>query len=189
MIAFNLPPFLLEIADGDIAAETTDAIVNAANNAFWMGSGVAGALKARGGAAIEAEAMAQGPVEPGMCVVTAAGRLGARRVIHAAVMGQTLRTSATLIEQATRNALRIAEAERLASVAFPAFGTGVGGFPLDECARIMLGAIRAHAATARSVRLVRLVLFGQPAYRAFVEVAGDMLGAPLDGPPDCPISG
>ena len=75
MIAFNLPPFLIEIADGDIAAETTDAIVNAANNALWMGAGVAGALKARGGASIEAEAMAQGPVAPGECVVTTAGRL------------------------------------------------------------------------------------------------------------------
>ena len=85
LIAFRLPlaapddtasaslPFLtLEIADGDLAAESTDAIVNAANNAFWMGAGVAGALKARGGQAIEAEAMAQGPVEPGECVITSA---------------------------------------------------------------------------------------------------------------------
>jgi hypothetical protein len=65
LIAFGLPPLRLEIADGDIAAQQTDAVVNAANNAFWMGSGVAGALKARGGQAIETEAMAQGPVEPG----------------------------------------------------------------------------------------------------------------------------
>ena len=97
MIAFSLPPLALEIDEGDIAAETTDAIVNAANNAFWMGAGVAGALKARGGTTIEAEAMAQGPVVPGECVVTAGGRLGARRVIHAAVMGQDLRTSAAVI--------------------------------------------------------------------------------------------
>jgi O-acetyl-ADP-ribose deacetylase (regulator of RNase III) len=189
LIAFRIPPLILEIADGDIAAETTDAIVNAANNAFWMGAGVAGALKVRGGAAIEAEAMAQGPVEPGGCVVTTAGRLHARRVIHAAVMGQDLQTSAALIEQATRNALRAAEDERLTSIAFPAFGTGVGGFGLAECARIMIATIRTHASTASSLRLVRLVLFGQPAYRAFAEVAGTMLGTPLDGPPDCPISG
>lgn len=189
MIAFSLPPFTLEIADGDIAAETTDAIVNAANNAFWMGSGVAGALKRRGGSAIEAEAMAQGPVAPGECVVTSAGRLAARRVIHAAVMGQDLRTSAAWIEQATGKALRIAEAEHLASLAFPAFGTGIGGFPLDECARVMLGAIRAHTTGARSVRLVRVILFGQAAYRVFVEVAAEMLGRPVDAPPDCPISG
>ena len=183
------PPFTtLEITDGDIAAETTDAIVNAANNAFWMGSGVAGALKARGGQTIEAEAMAQGPVEPGQCVITSAGRLHARYVIHAAVMGQDLRTSAAVIAEATRNTLQLAEARGLQSVSFPAFGTGVGGFPLGECARVMIDAIRSHAKTAVSVRQVRLVLFGQPAYRAFVEVAAALVGPPLDGPPDCPLS-
>jgi hypothetical protein len=105
-------------------------------------------------------------------------------VIHAAVMGQDLRTSGDFIAQATRNTLRIAEELRIASVAFPALGTGVGGFALDECARLMIVAIRAHTGAAVSLRLVRLVLFGQPAYRAFVEVAGELLGA-LDGPSDC----
>ncbi len=137
MIAFRLPapcPLTLEILDGDIAFQSTAAIVNAANNEFWMGAGVAGAIKAAGGAQIEADAMSQGPVEPGECVVTAAGRLPARFVIHAAVMGQNLKTSAALIERATRNALRIAEELQLASVACPALGTGVGGFPVSECA-------------------------------------------------------
>ena len=110
-------------------------------------------------------------------------------VIHAAVMGQDLRTSAALIDHATRGALEVAAAHQLQSIAFPAFGTGVGGFPLDECARIMIDAIRARARpAASSLRLVRLVLFGQPAYRAFAEVAGELLGTPLDGPPDCPLS-
>jgi len=182
------PPLTLEILDGDLAAESTAAVVNAANNAFWMGAGVAGALKARGGQAIEAEAMAQGPVEPGECVITTGGRLPARYVIHAAVMGQDLQTSAALIDRATRNALQLAAARQLASAAFPAFGTGVGGFSLAECARIMIAAIRAHASTTTSVRRVRLVLFGKPAYRAFAEVAGELLGAPLEGPGDCPLS-
>jgi O-acetyl-ADP-ribose deacetylase (regulator of RNase III) len=189
LIAFSLPPLTFEVADGDIAAQHTDAVVNAANNAFWMGSGVAGALKARGGQAIEAEAMAQGPVEPGECVLTSGGRLAARYVIHAAVMGQDLQTSARLIERATRNSLALAEARRISSIAFPAFGTGVGGFAIDECARVMIGAIRAHVTEARSLRLVRLVLFGLPAYRVVAEVAGELLGPPLDGPPDCPVSG
>src|ERR1700746_1665030 len=113
MISFSVPPVTLEIADGDIAAETTDAVVNAANTHFWMGAGVAGALKARGGAAIEAEAILQGPVEPGECVITSAGRLQARHVIHAAVMGQDLRTSGAIIDRATRAALRMAAEHRL----------------------------------------------------------------------------
>jgi O-acetyl-ADP-ribose deacetylase len=175
MIAFSLPPITLEILDGDLAAETTDAVVNAANNAFWMGAGVAGAIEARGGVEIEREAMAQGPVEPGACVVTSAGRLAARHVIHAAVMGQDLVTSATFIERATTNALRAADERALQSIAFPAFGTGVGGFPVDDCARIMIGAIRDHAPDLASVRLVRLVLFGARAYQAFEQVARSLL--------------
>jgi len=164
-------------------------VVNAANNEFWMGAGVAGALKSRGGDVIEQEAMAQGPVIPGACVVTSSGRLPCRAVIHAAVMGQDLQTSASIIETATRTALREADTRGFVSVALPAFGTGVGGFRQPDCARIMIGAVREFAATAKSVRLVRLVLFGQPAYRAFADVAGEMLGASIDGPPDCPISG
>jgi O-acetyl-ADP-ribose deacetylase (regulator of RNase III) len=187
MVSFLVPPITLEITDGDIAAERTDAVVNAANDAFWMGSGVAGALKARGGQVIEDEAMAQGPVEPGECVITSGGRLPARFVIHAAVMGQDLRTSAALIDRATRNSLALAESRQLASIAFPAFGTGVGGFAVDQCARIMIGAIRRHVPA--TLRLVRLVLFGSAAYRATADVAGELLGSPLEGPADCPISG
>jgi O-acetyl-ADP-ribose deacetylase len=189
MLSFLVPPFTLEIADGDISTQRTDAVVNAANNAFWMGSGVAGALKARGGQTIETEAMAQGPVEPGECVVTSGGRLAARYVIHAAVMGPDLRTSAPLIERATRNSLALADTRRIESIAFPAFGTGVGGFAIEPCARLMISVFRAHAATASSLRLIRLVLFGLPAYRAAAEVAGELLGPPLDDPPDCPVSG
>jgi O-acetyl-ADP-ribose deacetylase len=176
----------LEIADDDIAAQTTDSIVNAANNHFWMGAGVAGAIKRRGGDEIEQEAMAQGPVKPGECVITSGGRLAARYVVHAAVMGQDLQTSPELIERATRNSLALAEAHRLESIAFPAFGTGVGGFPLDECARIMIGAFRAHP--AGSLRLVRLVLFGRTPYRTFVETAGELLGTPSGADPDCLLS-
>ena len=177
MIAFSLPPVTLEIADGDIAAESTDAIVNAANNALWMGAGVAGAIKARGGREIENEAMAQGPIEPGHCVITSGGRLAARYVIHAAVMGQDLRTAADLIARATRCTLAIADAHHLQSIACPAFGTGVGGFPLDRCARIMIETIRAHATAATGLRTVRLVLFDRAAYETFVDVAREVLSS------------
>src|SRR5438094_3518501 len=133
----------IEVAEGDIAAEDVDAVVNAANNHFWMGSGVAGALKARGGAAIEREAMAQGPVEPGECVITSAGRLPAKKVIHAAVMGQDLRTSADIIARATANAPKPADAHGRTSTALPAVGTGAGAVPSGHSARIMSGTARA----------------------------------------------
>ena len=169
MLSFRCLSLTVEVTDGDIAAEETDAVVNAANNHFWMGSGVAGALKSRGGIGIETDAMAKGPVEPGESVITSGGRLNARHVIHAAVMGQDLVTSSAIIDRATRSALALAEQHALASIAFPAFGTGVGGFALDECARIMIGAVRAQAASLKSIRRVRFVLFGQSAYRAFAD--------------------
>jgi O-acetyl-ADP-ribose deacetylase len=189
LISFTAPPILIEIVEGDIAAERVDAVVNAANNHFWMGAGVAGALKARGGAAVERDAMAQGPVEPGECVIGAGHRLPATHVIHAAVMGQSLKTSAALIATATTNALALAERHRLVSVAFPAFGTGVGGFPIAECGRIMMAAVGEHAPSAASIRLVRFVLFGRNAYDAFAVAAAERFGRPLDGPPECPLSG
>jgi len=190
LIAFDLPPIRLEIADGDIAAESTDAIVNAANDHLWMGAGVAGAIKARGGPEIEADAMRQGPIAVGTSVVTTAGRLPIPRfVIHAAVMGQDLRTSGPVIARATRHALTAADGLRIRSVTFPALGTGVGGFPLDECARLMVGVFRDEAPRLTSIVLVRLVLFGVSPYRRCAEAACDLLGKPLDGPDDCAVSG
>jgi O-acetyl-ADP-ribose deacetylase (regulator of RNase III) len=109
-------------------------------------------------------------------VITSGGRLQARHVIHAAVMGQDLQTSAAIIDRATRNALTLADDRGLASVSLPAFGTGVGGFDLDECAEIMIAAVRDHAPAARSLRLVRFVLFGDRAWRAFADVARVTLG-------------
>jgi len=189
LIAFSIPPLTLEILDGDIAAQSTDAIVNAANNHLWMGSGVAGAIKARGGPQIEKDAVAQGPVEPGECVRTSGGHLAARYVLHAAVMGQDLQTSAELIERATRNALASAELSQLESIAFPALGTGVGGFPLKDCARILIDTIRAHSRAATSLRLVRLVLFGSAPYGTFCEEAGELLGRPSESASNSPRLG
>src|SRR5712691_11463093 len=130
-----------------------------------MGGGVAGAIKRRGGEAIEAEAMRQGPVEPGECVITSGGRLASTHVIHAAVMGQDLETSASLIERATRHALALADEHGLTSIALPAFGTGVGGFPLDECARIMIAAARGFEPA--TLRRVVFAVFGAEGAAAF----------------------
>ncbi|HET8568562.1 MAG TPA: macro domain-containing protein [Candidatus Limnocylindria bacterium] len=156
----------VRVARQDIATLAVDAVVNAANDHLWMGAGVAGALKRAGGDEIEREAMAKGPIAVGDAVATSAGRLPARHVIHAAVMGQDLRTSAEAIEGATRSALRVADELGARTVALPAFGTGVGGFPLDECARIMVGAVRSHAG---GVQEVVFALRGDDAVRAFEE--------------------
>jgi len=154
---------------GDITEQTTDAIVNAANNHLWMGSGVAGAIKAEGGEEIEREAMKLGPIEPGQAVTTSAGRLKARYCIHAAAMGQDLATNADLITKATQSALVEAARAGLDSVAFPALGTGVGGFPVDACARLMIDAVLSHGRINPSPTSVTFVLRDEPAFRAFRE--------------------
>lgn len=103
-----------------------------------MGGGVAGAIKHKGGGVIEEEAMAKGPVEAGEAVYTSAGKLRARYVIHAVVMGQDLTTDEGKIRLAFKNSLKCAEGLKLKSIAFPALGTGVGGFPKEKCAEIII---------------------------------------------------
>src|SRR5262249_51238893 len=128
----------IETQRGDISQAQVDAVVNAANNHLWMGSGVAGALKRAGGSVIEREAVAKGPIEVGEAVVTSGGALPAKYVIHAAVMGQDLQTDRFKISKATRNSLVRAREAGISSIAFPAFGTGVGGFPPDLAADAMI---------------------------------------------------
>jgi O-acetyl-ADP-ribose deacetylase len=155
----------IEVREGDIAAVEADAIANAANDHLWMGAGVAGALKRAGGSEIETAAMALGPIERGTAVATGAGRLPARWVIHGAVMGQDLRTDAELVGRTTRACLALADDLGCASLALPAFGTGVGGFPLDECARIMVDAARGFEGT--SLGRVIFAVYGTAARDAF----------------------
>jgi O-acetyl-ADP-ribose deacetylase (regulator of RNase III) len=142
-------------------------LVNAANNHFWMGGGVAGALKRAGGQAIEDEAIKKGPVAVGEAVATGAGKLKAKYVIHAAVMGQDLQTDAESIRHATLNSLRRADELGLGCIAFPALGTGVGGFPLQECARIMLAEIAGYGQGETSLTRAILVLFQPEAAAIF----------------------
>ncbi len=158
----------LEVVDGDIAALEVDAVANAANDHLWMGAGIAGALKRAGGEEIEREAIAKGPIPIGDAVATGAGRLPARWIIHGAVMGQDLRTNADLVEKTTRSVLRVADDLGAESLALPAFGTGVGGFPLDECARLMVGAVRGHE--PRTLNRVVFAVFGAEAKRTFEQV-------------------
>ena len=161
----------LEVVEGDIAALEVDAVANAANDRLWMGAGVAGALKRAGGEEIEREAVALGPIPLGAAVATTAGRLPARWVLHGAVMGQDLRTNEDLVRRTTNACLRLADDLGARSLALPAFGTGVGGFPLDDCARIMVEEARAHV--PRTLERVVFAAFGEDARRAFAAALDD----------------
>jgi O-acetyl-ADP-ribose deacetylase len=160
-----MPELTVEVVEGDITALEVDAIANAANNALWMGAGVAGAIKRSGGEEIEREAVAKGPIEIGDAVATGAGRLKAKHVVHGAVMGQDLRTSADLIERTTRRCLEVADDLGARSLALPAFGTGVGGFPLEHCARLMVAVAREYE--PRTLERIVFAVFGEEARRAF----------------------
>lgn len=154
---------------GDITKVDTEAIVNAANNHLWMGAGVAGAIKKAGGEIIEKEAVNRGPIMPGEAVFTGAGKLPFKMVIHAAVMGQDLKTSDKLIRQATIASLSTAEKNNINSLAFPAFGTGVGGFPMKACAHIMVTAVRGFEKQSENIKRVVFCLFDSLGYRLFTE--------------------
>ncbi|UCG68854.1 MAG: macro domain-containing protein [Thermoplasmata archaeon] len=161
---------IIKLQQGDITEVTADAIVNAANNHLWMGGGVAGAIKRKGGKIIEEEATRQGPIPIGEAVATSAGKLNAKYVIHAAGMGTDLRTDEEKIASATLNSLKRAEELKLASIAFPSIGTGVGGFPITHAAEIMLKTSIKHLKGSTSLKKIIFVLYGNKAYNAFEKV-------------------
>ena len=156
----------LEVVNGNIVELEVDAIANAANDHLWMGAGVAGAIKGAGGAEIEREAVAKGPIEIGDAVATGAGSLPARHVIHGAVMGQDLSTDADKVARTTKRVLEVADELGARSVALPAFGTGVGGFPLEECATIMVAEARSYEPS--SLERIVFAVYGEPAEEAFL---------------------
>jgi O-acetyl-ADP-ribose deacetylase (regulator of RNase III) len=157
----------IEIIQGDITSTICEAIVNAANNHLWMGSGVAGAIKRKGGEVIEKEAMAQGPIAVGQAVATGAGKLPYKFIIHAAGMGQDLRTDVETVYKVTRNSLLLADRLGIGSVAFPAIGTGVGGLAAAACAEAMIKAVKETSEELKSLARVAFVLFDREAFQAF----------------------
>ena len=116
---------------------------------------------------MQSEALTKGPIPVGDAAVTTAGRLPARYIIHAAVMGQDLQTDAEKIRQATKNSLVRADELEIRTIAFPALGTGVGGFPLGECARIMIGEVLQYSAGGTGLERVAFVLFDELAFGVF----------------------
>lgn len=157
----------LALWNGDICDLEVDAIVNPANVTLWMSTGVAGAIKRRGGDAIEFAAVRQAPVALGDAVVTDGGDLAARWVIHAVTLDQHRRTSAATLERAVRSAMTRARELGAETLAIPALGTGVGGFPLDDAARITVATVRAEIPRLPQLRTVTFALRGAAAYEAF----------------------
>ena len=157
----------IELWNGDICDLEVDAIVNAANLSLWMSTGVGGEIKRAGGDSIEFAAVRQAPVALGEAVVTPAGTLAARAVIHAVSLDRDRRTNAEVIDKAVRSAMARARDIRARSIAFPAMGTGVGGFPLDEAARVTVHAVREELGSSPGIEHVILAMRGAAAYRAF----------------------
>ena len=164
----------IELWNGDICDLEVDAIVNAANITLWMATGVGGALKRAGGDSIEFAAVRQAPAPLGGAVVTPAGILAARYVIHAVSLDRDRRTSAATIESAVRSAMACAGELGVSSIAFPALGSGVGGFPLEESARITVATVRDVLPTCPLIVHVIFALRGAAAYAAFADVLADV---------------
>ena len=154
----------LEVIATDVTKLEVDAIANAANTQLAHGGGVAAAIARAGGAEVQRESYERAPIGLGEAVETTAGAMPARWVIHAATMELGGPTSREIIERATRSTLAKAEELGARSLALVAFGTGVGGFPVDEAAEVMVGAAREH--TGALERIV-FAVHGEAAERAF----------------------
>ena len=138
----------VEVRRADVTTLAVDAIANAANSELRHGGGVAAAIARAGGADVQRESDERAPIRLGDAVETTAGEMPARYVIHAATMELGGPTSCAIIERATESTLRRAEELGCRSLALVAFGTGVGGFPVEEAAETMVGAVRRHRGDA-----------------------------------------
>ena len=157
------------ITKGDITEQVVDAIVNAANEQLWMGTGVAGAIKRKGGLEIEKEAMAKGPIEHGGAIETSAGNLNANFVIHAAGMRSDGYITEDSLKNSIINSLKVAKKLQLKSIAFPAIGTGVAGFSAKLCAKIMMDVFKKSEMEDLEITIV---LFSDELFSIFKEEAG-----------------
>jgi O-acetyl-ADP-ribose deacetylase (regulator of RNase III) len=156
------------IQQGDITEMDVDAIVNAANNDLILRAGVAGAIGRKGGPAVQDQCNQIGSIPLGYAAITRGGNLKARYVIHAASMGLAgEQTTAKSLRTSTAHSLRLAKEKKLKTIAFPAVGTGVSGFPVDECAEIMLGEAIQHLQGNTSILTIYFVLYDPATWDTF----------------------
>jgi O-acetyl-ADP-ribose deacetylase (regulator of RNase III) len=164
----------IALRQGDLTDADVDAIVNAANNDLMLGGGVAGAIRVEGGPAIQQECDKIGPIALGEAAITGAGRLRARHVIHAASMRLGESTSEVNLRAATRNSMRRADENSLKTIAFPAIGTGIAGFPIERCAQVMLEEVRAHLSGPATLERIDFVLFDRRSLEVFERTLAEM---------------
>ena len=157
----------LELAEGDITELDTDSIVNAANSSLILGAGVAGAIRAKGGPAIQQKCDEIGGCPVGGAVITTGGNLKTRYVIHAVGPRKGEGNEEEKLRNATLNSLKVADENGLKSVGFPAISTGVFGFPIDRCAEIMLSTTIDYLQGATGLERVVFCLYGQEAFGVF----------------------
>lgn len=161
---------------GDITEMAVDAIVNAANSDLLLGGGVAGAIRRKGGPAVAEDCERIGPIALGAAAVTTGGNLKAFYVVHAASMRLGEKTSASALRSSVRASLERAEEKAFKSIAFPAIGTGIAGFPVDECARIMLEETLEHLKSRTTLERIYFVLYDDSALKVFEDVFREMTG-------------
>jgi O-acetyl-ADP-ribose deacetylase len=160
----------VEVLDTDITALEVDAIANAANTRLMHWGGVAGAISRAGGPVVQRESDERAPIGLGAAVETSGGEMPCRWVIHAATMELRGRTSADIVRRATASTLALADELGARSLALVAFGTGVGGFPLEEAARIEVDEVRRHVGAGTKLERVVFAVRGETA-RALFEAA------------------
>lgn len=163
----NIGTRVLELLDGDITEMDTDAIVNAANAQLVLGGGVAGAIRRKGGPKIQAECDKIGGTFVGGAVITTGGKLKASHVIHAVGPRMGEGDEDQKLRNATLNSLKVADENRLKSIAFPAISTGIFGFPIERCAAIMLGTTIEYLKGQTGLQKVVFCLFGRDSYDVF----------------------
>ena len=163
----------IEVVEADITTLEVDAIANAANTRLLHGGGVAGAISRAGGSVIERESRERAPIALGEAVETGGGQMPCRWVIHAATMELGGPTSADVIRRATASTLRRADALGARSLALVAFGTGVGGFPVEEAARIEVDEVRRHLEGGSGLARIVFAVRGGPAREAFEQAMGE----------------
>lgn len=166
-VSVQLDSTVLDLLEGDITDLEVDALVNAANEHLQLGAGVAGAIRERGGPSIQEECDRIGGTPVGTAVMTGAGKLPARQVIHAVGPRYGEGDEDRKLSAAVRSALALADRNALKSIALPAISTGTFGFPVDRAARVMLTEIHRYIQGGTKLERVVVCLFGDDTFQTF----------------------